>query len=36
MANNNAAQALYLPIGNLKIGNKATFVLFNENPLNDL
>ena len=35
-ATGNAAKAFNLPIGEIKIGSKATFVLLNENPLDDL
>lgn len=35
-ATGNAAKAFDLPIGEIKKGSKATFVLLNANPLNDL
>lgn len=35
-ATGNAAKAFDLPIGELKVGSQATFILLNENPLNDL
>ncbi|MDC6387830.1 amidohydrolase family protein [Maribacter sp. PR1] len=35
-ATGNAAKAFDLPIGEIKTGSKATFVILNENPLSDL
>ena len=32
----NAAKAFNLPIGEIRVGSQATFLLLNENPLNDL